>query len=252
MKGKKIGLNDKNYRRLRIVISLSVILLLKIIFPIISLGIIILISWFMYIAYNDGQVNYNLPVYICWWFYYCFCAVHIVATVFSYVIILMIGLLYIKFRLDQINQKYKLIHKGNILNEKLFNASIPFTFMKLKRLIDEHYDIAFIIVQLNEMFNKIVAIIYIGMTIAIDISIYIVFYGHNSYVRFLSFNLAVLLLIGTYFIAYASASLITKAHWAYPLLNSLIAKNKIPLKYKFKVQINEILLFKLTKVTIDN
>ena len=124
--------------------------------------------------------------------------------------------------------------------------------MKLKRLINEHYDIALIIVQLNEMFNKIVAIVYIGMTIAIDISIYIVFYGHNSYVRFLNFNLAVLLLIGTYFLTFVSASLITKAHWAYPLLNSLIAKNKIPLKYKFKVQISQILLFILTKITIDN
>ena len=135
------------------------------------------------------------------------------------------------------NKKYELIHRSNISNEKLFNASIGFIFIRLKRLINEHYDIALIIVQLNEMFNKIVAIVYIGMTIAIDISIYIVFYGYNSYVRFLCFNLAVLLLIGTHFLAFVLASLIIKAHWAYPFLNSLIAKNKIPLKYKFKVQL---------------
>lgn len=66
----------------------------------------------MYIAYIDGNVKYYLPVYICWWFYYCFCAVQISATSLGLAVLIMIIMIfYVQFRFDQINEKLKLIEK---------------------------------------------------------------------------------------------------------------------------------------------
>ena len=79
------------------------------------------------------------------------------------------------------------------------------------------------------------AIFYFGMTTAIDISLFIAIYGNNPLVRFICGNLAFLLFIMILIFGLILASISTKAHWSYELMNSLIATRKIPLRSKFKV-----------------
>lgn len=208
-------------------ISASIILLLKIAFPIICFGLILLISTFMYIAYFDGDVNYNLPVYICWWFYYSFCAVQITASILTLTITLSMIIFYLHFRFDQINEKFKTID-ANKSNKKI-------NFYLVKKIVDEHYLVSKKITEFNGMLTKPMGLFYLGMTMAIDISVYITIYGYHPFVRILCGCIATVMFMLTYIIAFTLGALINKAHSPYQLINSLIATKTIPLRYKFKV-----------------
>lgn len=225
LKGEKLGLPDLLYRKIRIVLNFSTILLLEFLYPIVSIGFIILMTVFMYIAYTDGQVNYNLPTYICWWAYYCFCAVHITATIFGLLILVEMILIYLIVKFDQVNKKLKSMDQSFHLVH----------FNLLKKLIDEHYFISLKTNEFNKLLTKILGIFYLGMTISIDISVYIAVYGYNPLVRALCIGLAIILYIFTNTFVLAMALVIKRAHWSYAFMNSLIATKLLSLKYKFKV-----------------
>lgn len=220
-----MGFSQKLYRKARIAFNLSAILLLEILYPIISFGFIIMMTVFMYIAYIDGKVNYNLPTFICWWAYYCFCADHITATIFGILILVEMLLMYLIVVFDRINQKFKSMNQSfHLVHFKL-----------LSKLIEEHYFISLKTNEFNKLFTKILGIFYLGMTISIDISVYIALYGYNPLVRILCVGLAIILYIFTNAFVLALALVIKKAHWSYAFMNSLIATKLLPLKYKFKV-----------------
>ena len=66
----------------------------------------------------------------------------------------------------------------------------------------------------------------LGITASIDISLFIAIYGKNPLVRFICGNLAFLWFIMTLLFASSLAMVITKAHWSYQSMNSLIATKK--------------------------
>lgn len=105
----------------------------------------------------------------------------------------------------------------------------------LKKLIAEYYAVALKVNQFNKLFTKPLGAFYLGMTISIDISVFIAIFGYNPLVRFLCANLALMLFTIGNIIIFMLASVLTKAHWSYPCLNSLIASKSIPLRFKFKV-----------------
>ena len=232
LKGEKMGFPHLLYRKARIAFNLSIILFLEILYPIVSAGFVILLTVFMYIAYTDGKVNYNLPTYICWWAYYCFCAVHITATIFGLLTIVEVILAYLIAKFGQINQKLKSMDQGFDLVH----------FSLLKKLIEEHYLISLKTNEFNKLFTKILGIFYVGMTISIDISVYIALYGYNPLVRALCIGLAIILYIFTNTFVLALALVVKKAHWSYAFMNSLIATKLPPLKYKLKVTSTKIIL----------
>ena len=232
MNGETVNLQRKTYRTFRIIIIIVTVVCTKILFPIISFGFIILQSVFMYIAYTKSDVNYNLPIYICWCFYYCFCAVHITATIFGLLIIVEVILAYLIAKFGQINQKLKSMDQGFDLVH----------FSLLKKLIEEHYLISLKTNEFNKLFTKILGIFYVGMTISIDISVYIALYGYNPLVRALCIGLAIILYIFTNTFVLALALVVKKAHWSYAFMNSLIATKLPPLKYKLKVTSTKIIL----------
>lgn len=224
MKGETLNLVEKNYKKLRIALIVCVIICVKILFPIISLGFIILQSVFMYIAYIDSDVNYNLPIYICWWFYYCFCAIQVTATVMNIVVLVGYMILYLILRFDQVNEKIKSMGQYKRLN-----------YISIVSVIAEHYSIANKVAEFNSILTFAYGVFYFGITASIDISLFIAIYGKNSLVRFICGNLAFLLFIMVLLFASFLAMVITKAHWSYQSMNSLLATKRIPLRLKFKV-----------------
>ena len=197
---------------------------MKILFPIIYFGFIILQSVFMYIAYTKSDVNYNLSIYICWWFYYCFCAIQVTAVILSYFVMFSVFILYLVLRFDQINEKFKLISKKK-----------RFRYIPTVKVISEFYSVAYKVIEFNSMMTMGFGVFYLGLGVAIDISLFIAIYGKNSFVKFICGNLAFLLFILAILFQASLSTLITKAHWSYQLINSLIATKRIPLKLKFKV-----------------
>ena len=131
MNGETVNLQRKTYRTLRIIIIIVTVVCTKILFPIISFGFIILQSVFMYIAYTKSDVNYNLPIYICWWFYYCFCAVQVTAVILGYSVMISILVLYLMLRFNQINEKFKLISQRKRIS-----------YTSMMKVISEFYSVA--------------------------------------------------------------------------------------------------------------
>ena len=197
---------------------------MRILFPIVSVGFITLISVFMYTAYTDSDVNYYLPVYLCWWLYYCFCAVHIIAIVLGFCVLCGFMTSYLFLKLDEVNEMFKPIRNCKRL---IYNSII--------KTIGNHYLVAYKIIRFNLLLKMPFAIFYFGMTIAIDISLFIAIYGSHPLVRFICGNLAFLLFILVLLFGLFLASISSKAHWSYKLMNSLIATKKINLRLKFKV-----------------
>ena len=224
MKGETVNLPKKYYRKLRISIIIAIIGCLKILFPIISVGFITLLSVFMYTAYTDSDINYYLPVYLCWWLYYCFCAVQITAIAIGYSVLFGIITLYLFFKLDEVNEMFKRIRSGK-----------RFIYNSIIKAIDNHYSVAYKIIKFDSILTKAFAILYLGVTIAIDISLFIAIYGSNPLVRIICGNLAFLLFFRVLLFGLFLSSISSKAHWSYQLMNSLIATKKIPLRLKFKV-----------------
>lgn len=211
---------------MRLMISAAIILLLKIGFPLICSGFILLLTTFMYIAYIDSDINYNLPVYICWWFYYNLCAVQIAASILAITATFPMLIFYLHFRFDQINDKFKMI---DIHSNKRIN------FYLVMKIINEHYLVSHKVTEMNRMTNKILGIYYVGLTMAIDIAVYIAIYGYHPLVRILCGCIAIIMFLLTYMLVFALGSLINKAHWPYQLINSLIATKTIPFRHKYKV-----------------
>ena len=207
-------------------VSLSIILFFKILFPLICFGFIVLLTTFMYIAYIDGFVKYNLSIYICWWFYYSFCAVQIAASIMSFCVFFPLLIVYLRFRFDQINEKFK---KIDVRSNKRIN------FYLVKKILDEHCLVSQKVSELNKLLTKPMGLYYVGMTMAIDISMFIAIYGYNPLVRILCGCLAIVMFIMTYMYVFTLGSLINKIHWSYELINSLIATKTIPLRHKYKV-----------------
>ena len=207
---------------------------MRILFPIVSIGFITLISVFMYTAYTDSDVKYYLPVYLCWWLYYCFCAVQITAIALGYSVLFGFMILYLFLKLDQVNEMFK-----RIKNRKRF------IYNSIIKVIDNHYSVAYKIIKFDSILTKAFAILYLGATIATDISLFIAIYGNNLLVRFICGNLALLLFIVVLLFGLFLASISSKAYWSYQLMNSLIATKKIPSRLKFKVIFETYIRYKI-------
>ena len=135
-----MNLEPNYYRKYRIMINLSVILILRISFPIVWLGFIVLLTVFMYIAYID-DVNYNLPAYIFWWIYYCFCEIQVIATIFGYLIFIGVMTLYLIFRFNDINENLKSISHNE-----------GFNYVKIRKVIDDYHWVALSVIEYNKLF----------------------------------------------------------------------------------------------------
>lgn len=211
---------------MRLMISAAIILLLKIAFPLICFGFILLLTTFMYIAYIDSDVNYNLLVYICWWLYYGLCAVQVAASIMTLTVVFPMLIFYLHFRFDQINDKFK---KIDVHSNKKIN------FYLVVKIINEHYLVSQKVTEFNRMTNKILGIYYVGLTMAIDIAVYIAIYGYHPLVRILCGCIAMIMFLLAYTFVFNLGSLINKAHWSYQLINSLISTKTIPFRHKYKV-----------------
>ena len=91
--------------------------------------------------------------------------------------------------------------------------------------------------EFNRMMTKPTSRFYLGMTMVIDISVYITIYGYHLLVRILCGCIARVVFILTYIIVFTLSALINKAHWSYQLTSSLIATKTILLRHKFNVNL---------------
>ena len=222
LEGENAGLNQTNYKLMRLIISLALILLYKLGKPILTLIFILTILIFMIYAYFNFDVTYNPVIHSLWAIYYCF-VLHQVTSILIVCYTAITGFaLYIKFRFKQVNQLMKSkrirnIRKGMIQHERVC-----------------HY-----VYEFNNMLSIHLTVFYIALTISIDIAFYLTLYGHNPVLRIVGLTASIWLLIGQFFTFCSSALFISEAHKSCYFMNSLIVKKMkyLKLSSKWKVRL---------------
>ena len=217
MEGKKAGLNQANYKLIRLAGSLLLVLVFELGKPILLLIFILTILIFMVYAYLNFDVTYNPVIHSLWAIYYCFVVHQTVSTlIVSYSIIGALAM-YIRLRFKQVNQqlqskKIREIRKGMIQHERVC-----------------HY-----VYELNNLFSKPSTVFYMVLTIACDIAFYMTLYGHNPVLRIVSAFASIWLLFGQFFTFCSSALFISEAHKSYKFMNSLMVRKIKYFKFNTK------------------
>ena len=124
LEGKNVELNQSNYKLIRLVVSLLLILVFELGKSILLLIFILTILIFMIYAYLNFDVTYNPVIHSLWVIYYCFVVHQTVSSlILSYSIIGGLAM-YIRLRFKQVNQqlqskKIREIRKGIVQHERL-------------------------------------------------------------------------------------------------------------------------------------
>ncbi len=130
--------------------------------------------------------------------------------------------IYLKLRYQQINQQFKRMTNKNL--------------MSLEALIKAHDEVTVMVKDCDLLFSKFLGVYYMYARFLVNLLLFISIYG-NIYTRVIASILAVFTIIGFYLLTCLPAMLSTEAHRSYNIINSINARNKIPIQTKLKVRL---------------
>lgn len=217
----KHKLNDVNYKRLGIFSRL-------IIFFMVDYGVTIC-AILIFIYYSAMAILSKR------WFWIFEATVmaplHVIAPYTSSALcVIFIIYIYYKFRFDQINGQIKsIIPNGNwnFINKRVEK--------QLTNLIYEHNSLSIEIHKLNLMLNRWAAAMFIAFsTIKIN-ALYLLFKFDNIYIKFILANFFLVFFILSFLLSYLFTLQIKSAHQSYNLINSILSKFNMKLKFRLKV-----------------
>jgi hypothetical protein len=129
---------------------------------------------------------------------------------------------YLRLRFQQITKQFERVKNKNLNS--------------LEALIRAHNTVTVMTKDCDKVFNKLLGVFYFYAPFIVNLLLVISIYGNSLiYVRCVITILAVFTVIGLYLCAYIPAELSTEAHRCYNTINSINARNKIPLMTKLKV-----------------
>jgi hypothetical protein len=130
---------------------------------------------------------------------------------------------YLKLRFQQITKQFERITNKNLNS--------------LEALIRAHNTLTVMTKDCDKTWSKLLGIFYFYAPFFVNLLLVISIYGNSLiYVRFLFAIHAVFTVIGLYLCAYIPAQVSTEAHRCYNTINSINARNKIPIQTKLKVK----------------
>jgi hypothetical protein len=136
---------------------------------------------------------------------------------------------YLTMRYKQINQQFKRITNNNLNS--------------LEAIIKAHNEVTVMLKDCDLLFSKIFGVHYFYSRFLVNLLLFISIYGNSLiYARVIASVLAVITTISMYLMSYMPAKVSTEANRCYNTINSINARNKIPIPTKLKVK----LFFKIT------
>jgi hypothetical protein len=191
--------------------------------PKFSYGITAMTMAFIYFkAYTSQEYNYSLFIFTIWGLISAFIAYFEYSALAASVMASYVTIYYLTLRFNQISLELKQIEKKR--------------FMRLLELIEEHNILSVYTKKCNIWFSLAMGVIYLLMTVAINLSIYLSIYGNLSKtLRLGMMNSSILILIIMLLMTYTSGKLSTEAHKAYKTINSTFVRINFPLFIKLKV-----------------
>ena len=221
LEGKSSGLNQKHLRRIRFMCNLILYPFFKVIGPILSTSISIIVLISMYYAYNNFDIDYNPVIHFVWAIYYCFVISQMVYTLIIFFTLISGLSFYFKFRFNQVNQ---LIKSNDI--------------RKISRAIRLHKSTCDQVEQLNDVFSVHLTVFCVAMTLGWDIAFYLTLYGQTSVMRFVMANCSVCLLFGSFFTFCSGALFFSEAYKLYKIMNFFNVRNNRGLSVRIKWKVS--------------
>jgi hypothetical protein len=125
-------------------------------------------------------------------------------------------------RYQQINQQFKTITNKNL--------------NYLEALIKAHNEVTVMVKDCDLLFSKLLGVFCLNARFVVNLLLFISIYGNSLiYARIMASVLAVFTFIVLYLLSYIPAKVSTEAHRCYNNINSINARNKIPILTKLKV-----------------
>jgi hypothetical protein len=129
---------------------------------------------------------------------------------------------YLAMRYQQINQQFKRITNKNLNS--------------LEALIKAHNEVTVMVKDCDLLFSKLLGVTYLYSRFLVNLLLFISIFGKSLiYVRVLASLFAVFATISLYLLSYMPAKVSTEAHRCYNTINSINARNEIPLPTRLKV-----------------
>ncbi len=129
---------------------------------------------------------------------------------------------YLRMRYQQINQQFKTITNKNL--------------NYLEALIKAHNEVTVMVKDCDLLFSKLLGVFCLNARFVVNLLLFISIYGNSLiYARIMASVLAVFTFIVLYLLSYIPAKVSTEAHRCYNNINSINARNKIPILTKLKV-----------------
>jgi hypothetical protein len=131
---------------------------------------------------------------------------------------------YLTMRYQQINQQFKGITNKNLNS--------------LEALIKAHNEVTLMVKDCDLLISKLLGVTYLYSRFLVNLLLFISIFGKSLiYVRVLASVLAVSASISFYLLSYMPAKVSTEAHRCYNTINSINARNEIPLPTRLKVRL---------------
>jgi hypothetical protein len=131
---------------------------------------------------------------------------------------------YLILRYQQINQQFKTITNKNSNS--------------LEALIKAHNEVTVMLKDCNLFYSKLFGVYYMYAKFLVNLLLFISISGNSLiHARVMASVLAVITTIGMYSLFYLPAKVSTEAHRCYNTINSINARNKIPIQTKLKVRL---------------
>jgi hypothetical protein len=131
---------------------------------------------------------------------------------------------YLAMRYQQINQQFKGITNKNLNS--------------LEALIKAHNEVTIMVKDCDLLFSKLLGFTYMFSRFLFNLMLFISIFGKSLiYARVIASVLAVCSTISFYLLSYMPAKVSTEAHRCYNTINSIYARNEIPLPTRLKVRL---------------
>ena len=217
-------LNKSNFQKMKIQ-SEFLYEILKINTPIVKIIFTLFFSFYFFMVFKNYddvlKIIFNF-VGFAFWIYGIHNAIDLGGV---YTMLLSLGINYLRFRFNQINEKLLLI----------YNDKKKFNIKKLLKIMSEHKSIERKTQLYNLRINRSALGCLMGFTIGIVANLHIITFSNDPIHRIFSTLTALGVLIFETIIILEMVTLTDAAHLPYATLNSIIVKKKIDLKTKFKV-----------------
>jgi hypothetical protein len=213
--GSNHGLSAKNLKKLKIRSKIMELILLKIFHWGLLFATVLAYGSFLIIAYIRQDYNIYFITIIIWWSISVYITERIQLINLTTVFIGYLITYYLKLSFQQITEQFEKISAKNLNH--------------LISLIRSHDRISKLTNNCNLFYSKVMALVYFYGSVMINLALLLLLYGNPALLVKLAAQIQV-------FIVTTSLYLVTyTAHRCYGTINSINARNKIPVLIKLKV-----------------